>query len=225
MKKLVYLIGIDGSGKTTNAEQLVAEGMNGYKILYMYCQYRPILLLPFKIFAKLFLMKSTNEFLDYDKYIKKKKDYTKKMKFLTRVYSLVWYFDYILQAWFHLLIIKSRKADLIILDRYYLDSIVNLACLQDLNSQQMVNDAKLIGNFLQKADLHIFLDVSEENAFSRKNDIQSVEYLKERRQKYFELAKQYNFKYINANLAKDIVYKKVKESIKNLVLRSHTKPL
>ena len=176
MKKLVYLLGTDGSGKTTNAKRLVSEGLNGYKVLYMYCQYTPILLLPFKIFAKLFLMRGTNEFQDYDKYIKKKKNYTNKMKLLTSIYSIVWYMDYIMQTLFQLFNVKRKKADIVIIDRYYLDSVVNLACLQDLSNQQMVNEAKLIEYLLPQADLHIFLDVSEEKAFSRKNDIQSIEY-------------------------------------------------
>ncbi|HUU41342.1 MAG TPA: hypothetical protein VMW42_10390, partial [Desulfatiglandales bacterium] len=42
-------------------------------------------------------------------------------------------------------------------------------------------------------DLVFLIDLPEEIAFTRKNDIQSVEYLRERRHIYIEMADRYGF--------------------------------
>jgi len=48
-----------------------------------------------------------------------------------------------------------------------------------------------------KPDFVFMIDLPEEVAFNRKNDIQSVEYLKERRQLYLEMSDKYGFIKIN----------------------------
>lgn len=214
-RKLIYLLGLDGSGKTTNAKQLSTLGKSKYEVLYLYCQYKPILLKPLKVLAKFIFLKNTDEFIDYKNYNKLKKKYSTKMRILTRIYSYIWYIDYILQIIPQLLIVKFKKSDIILIDRYYLDSVVNLACLNNFSLEQMLRDSRIIESVLPRADLHLFLNVSEEKAYARKNDIQSIEYLAERKKKYFELAEVYNFKIIDADLPQKIVYKEILRNILN----------
>jgi len=214
-RQIIYLLGTDGSGKTTNALQLVNDGIGDFRLAYLYIQYMPILILPLKLIAKLFFKKTETFFGDYDGYSKRKKKYASKLKALTRMYCLIWYFDHIVQIYIKLFFVRLKKPDIIIIDRYYLDSVVNLACLQNLNHNQMLADAKKIENLLPKASYHVYLDVSEAEAFRRKNDIPSIDYLRERRNKYLSLAPVYDFLIINADNTPETVYKEIRSRLKD----------
>jgi thymidylate kinase len=63
----------------------------------------------------------------------------------------------------------------------------------------MLRSAQRIEHFLPKADVCLFLNVSEEVAFSRKDDIPSAEYLRERKARYLALAGAYDFHEVNAD--------------------------
>lgn len=217
MKTIIYLMGTDGSGKTTNAMQLVKEGFPGLRMEYIYSQYRPLIIMPLKLVAKLFFQKKETLFGDYKSYSKKKKEYTKKLKLLTRIYCLIWYLDHVIQIWIKLFLVRIKKPDIIVIDRYYLDSIVNLACLQNFNNKQMLADARMIENLLPKANYHFFLDVDEDKAFKRKDDIPSTDYLCERKKRYKALAPLYDFQVINANSSQKIVYTEFKNKIARIL--------
>jgi thymidylate kinase len=96
------------------------------------------------------------------------------------------------------------------MDRYYLDMVVNQGVLQDNDTAGMLRDARLLEFFLPRAAMHVFLDVSEEMAFARKQDIQSVNYLRERKARYLALAPHYGFSVIDANQPADAVHAAVR---------------
>ena len=82
----------------------------------------------------------------------------------------------------------------------------SIAILPAAAMKQRNNDVqyacKIISNFYKiapKPDKIIFIDLPEYIAFSRKEDIQSIEYLKERRERYIYLSKKYNFLTVNGN--------------------------
>jgi thymidylate kinase len=95
-------------------------------------------------------------------------------------------------------------------DRYYLDWVVNLALLQQNSCGKVLRDARWLERLLPKAQLHLFLDVAEETAFQRKNDIQSVQYLRERKELYLDLAPHYGFQVVDANQDPETVFRQVK---------------
>lgn len=214
---IIYVLGTDGSGKTTNALRYVREHKSKYTITYAYFHYTPILLFPLKKFAKMFLIGGINEFQEYDRYLNEKKKHTRKHKTLARLYSLIWYVDYVVQTWIRLLPIKLKQVDIVVVDRYYLDSVVNLGCLLDFNKDELIRDARALEKFLPRADWHVFLDVDEFVAFSRKNDIQSMKYLSERRRLYHDLKEVYNFKVVNAGLSLEEVFRSFKEEVDKLI--------
>lgn len=74
----------------------------------------------------------------------------------------------------------------------------------------MLRDARWLERLLPKAQSHVFLDVSEEIAFRRKNDIQSVEYLRERKERYLHLASHYRFQVVGANMDVETVFQQVR---------------
>ena len=195
--KLINIIGIDGAGKTTLAKALAKDlQKQDATVSYRYCQYFAKLLYPMKRLARLSVMRKTDEFKDYDYYNKTKKESSSRFPLLANMYAGIWLIDYIIQVFFKvtLPILLGQK---LIIDRYIFDIAVNLS----LTTNNEINYAKrLIRFFLKFApqpDFIVFIDLPEVIAFNRKDDIQDIEYLRERRERYLALAGLYNFKLID----------------------------
>jgi thymidylate kinase len=195
--KLINIIGIDGSGKTTLAKSLADDlKTTDKRVHYRYCQYFAKLLYPIKLLAKLSVMRKTDEFGDYNHYNRTKKATSSRFPLLANIYAFTWLIDYIFQVFFKVTvpILFGKK---LIIDRYIFDIAVNLS----LTTNNEIGYAeKLIRFFLilaPRPDLVVFIDLPEEVAYSRKNDIQSIEYLKERRERYLALAETYNFRFLD----------------------------
>ena len=195
--KLINIIGIDGSGKTTLAKSLADDlKITDKSVHYRYCQYFAKLLYPIKLFAKLSVMRKTDEFGDYNHYNRTKKATSNRFPLLANIYAFTWLIDYIFQVFFKVTVPVLFGQKLII-DRYIFDIAVNLS----LTTNNEIGYAdKLIRFFLffaRQPDLVIFIDLPEEVAYSRKDDIQDIEYLKERRERYLALAETYNFIFLD----------------------------
>lgn len=185
---LINIIGIDGAGKTTLARQLaMALQQDDQSIRYKYCQYFPKLLYPLKLLAKVTLMRGTDHFEDYDHYNQTRKHAGKRYPIMANLYACVWMVDYLAQVFINVTpdLLSGKK---LIIDRYIHDVAINLS----LTTNNDVNYAKkLISGFFRFApepDLTLIIDLPEEVAYARKNDIQAISYLSERRERYLSLA-------------------------------------
>jgi dTMP kinase len=205
----IYILGTDGAGKSTTARRLLELQLPERRAKCLYCQHRPLLLWLLKLPAQLLFMRRTDQFRNYGQYKARKNAVSSRRPRLTRLYALLWYFDAWLQTWPRVLWARLT-ADVILLDRYYLDWVVNLGVLKGNSLDGMLQDARRLERVLPKAHLHVFLDVSEATAFQRKNDIQSVEYLRERRQRYLQLAPHYGFQVADANQDAEAVFQQVR---------------
>jgi dTMP kinase len=211
---LIHILGTDGAGKTTLARRLAEQAYAGRRPTYFYCQHRPLLLWLLKLPARLLFMRRTDQFANYGEYKARKDAVGSKRPWLKRVYACVGYLDVALQTWPKLLWARWR-ADVVLLDRYYLDWVVNAGVLQRNSLDAMLRDARILERFLPRADLHIFLNVSEMTAFARKNDIQSVDYLRERKERYLHIASHYNFHIVDANRDAESVFQQVRALVEN----------
>lgn len=191
--KLINIIGIDGAGKTTLAKSLTDDlKITDKSVHYRYCQYFAKILYPIKLFAKLSIMRKADEFGDYNRYNRTKKATSNRFPLLANIYAFTWLIDYIFQVFFKVTVPVFFGQKLII-DRYIFDIAVNLSIT---TNNEIVYAVKLIRFFLifaPKPDLTVFIDLAEEIALSRKDDIQDIEYLRERRKRYLSLAKAYGF--------------------------------
>jgi len=195
--KLINIIGIDGAGKTTLAQSLArAMRRTDPKVHYRYCQYFARILYPVKLLARLSVMRKTDEFKNYAAYNDKKKTTSSRFPLLAGIYAFIWLFDYLLQITFKITIpvLLGRR---LVIDRYIFDIAVNLS----LTTNRKVDFAEKLINwfsrFSVRPDLVIYIDLPEEIAFKRKEDIQHIEYLRERRERYLWLAEKFGFEIID----------------------------
>lgn len=203
MAKMIYLLGTDGSGKTTLAENFVKRYKSeGKKIKYLYVRHVPILLYPLKLISRILIYKKDTEFKNYEKYSKEKSGFSKRHPIVARIYAAVWILDYILY-YFLKVRITYFFSRLIILDRYVGDVVVNISVATGLDEEQMQKLLRFLHRFFPKPDRAFFIEVSEEEAFKRKDDIPSTQYLRERKEQYFYLRSFYTFKIINGHLLPD----------------------
>lgn len=205
---ILYLLGIDGAGKTTLGRRLAAAEWHGKKVRYIYCQHRPFILWLAKLPARLLWLRNNDQFRNYAEYRSRKRAAANLRPRLARLYAFLWCLDAWLQTWPRIQWARLR-ADVIIVDRYYLDWIVNLAVLQDSASDDMLERAKALERFLPKPQLLLFLDLDTATAMVRKDDIPSELYLIERRARYLDLITHFDCVVVDAGQDQSSVYQQV----------------
>ena len=94
-----------------------------------------------------------------------------------------------------------------IVDRYIFDIAVNLSLTSGKNVQYAKKVIDCFFYFSSRPEYVFFIDLPKEIAFKRKDDIQDIAYLKERRQRYLWLAKEYGFTILDGTKSKDQVLK------------------
>ena len=214
--KIINIAGIDGAGKTTLAKNLTFY-LQKYssKVQYKYCQYFAKLLLPMKLVARHTVMRRTDEFEDYVYYNETKKKASKRFKLLADFYATVWLADYILQTMpkVKIPILLNKK---LVVDRYIYDIAVNLSLTTNNDIDYAFNMVSLFYKFVPKPDIVIYVDIPEQVAFDRKNDIQDIEYLRERRKRYQILVDKFDFKVIDGQKN----YDQMLEDTVNILVKS-----
>jgi dTMP kinase len=185
--RLLYLAGIDGSGKTTIARGLVEQcAGQGRDVRYFYAQHQPILLRPLKWLARQSLLRRASPGGDYRAYSARKSEMSRRHRPLALLYAGVWLFEYVVAT--HLRLLRHRvSARELVVDRYYPDIAVNVSQTLDLSEAQMICLVERLGLVLPRPSAIFWVDLPEEIAYSRKSDIPSIDYLRERRRRYAAL--------------------------------------
>jgi thymidylate kinase len=186
--RLICLIGIDGSGKTTLAHGLVGWlGVRGQVYRYVYARFLPILVRPIWRIAKWLTRSRWDQRQGYAEYTARKRSMLKPGIF-SRLHETSILVDY----WFQILIKVSlplRMGRNLVCDRYIYDTVVS-DLAPDLG-YSTVRVMEVVDRFLAampKPDLVFLMDVPEAATLSRKMDVAAEEYLTERRGIYRALA-------------------------------------
>jgi thymidylate kinase len=191
--KFINVVGIDGSGKTTLCQKLLTEFQQRFPdTQYIHSYHEPFLLKPLKFLARAIFMRGTDEFEDYVHYQKQKTSVSSRHRWLSWIYGLCWVLDYTLQTLYKVGTPKLRRSRLIV-DRYVYDALLNTSLTVNWSPSTTHLLATLLLKILPIPDIIFLIDLSEEIALERKDDIQSFEYLRIRRERYLEIAETYNF--------------------------------
>ncbi len=211
----ICFTGIDGAGKTTQAKAL-SEAMkeNGVKNKYIYSRFKPFILKPFMAIGKALFFHKSDMFRNYVEYTESKRRLFKN-RFVAVAFQYALLLEYCAQALFNvkLSLILGKN---IVCDRYIYDTVItDLVADMNYSNEKTENLIERTFRILPKPDLLFLIDAPEEIAFQRKDDIPSIDYLKQRRKLYLHLGEKY--KAIILDGSKGV--KELGEVIQNEVLR------
>jgi len=188
---LICFIGIDGSGKTTQAKVLCESlARTGIKTRYVWTRFEPKLIKPLVAMAKGLFFRGKDVFRDYADYVNTKRNLSKNTILLT-TYQYLLLLDYSLQI-FQKVKVPLMRGEVIVCDRYIHDTVADLAVDYGYSDEET---QKLLRSYLRlfpNPDLVFLLDLPEELAYQRKSDVPSIDYLTQRRKIYLNMGKEYN---------------------------------
>jgi len=183
---LICFIGIDGSGKTTLAKGLIADlKKNEIGVEYKWGKFKSSLL-EFVIFIKnSLLVREKNWKKNYEKSLKVKKNIFGNV-LISKLYEYFVLIDYTFQIIFKITIpLKLRKN--IVCDRYVYDTIVDLALDLEYSDEKMECRLNQLFKLLPAPNIVFFMDVPEDIAFKRKEDVPSLEFLTIKKEMYLKI--------------------------------------
>ena len=187
-------VGIDGSGKTLQAERLT-ESLNarGIPSVYTWCRYSPRLLMPLIKLAKR-RIRGKKDSSDYAGFTSSKKGILSRPP-LGWIWLNVSLLEYLIQVTFTMRL-RPMGGKALVCDRYIYDALADLAINLDRSGDGILKLARhpLIRLF-PKPDCVYFLDVPPAVAFRRKDDpnVMAEEYLVDRAKVYSFLSDKLGF--------------------------------
>ncbi|MFK5891975.1 MAG: hypothetical protein QM504_02000 [Pseudomonadota bacterium] len=228
---VIYISGIDGCGKTTQAKLLNEFLINeNYDSQYQWLRWSPSIiriistaksLLSFAISDKT-KNKKTKTVTHSDETLKQSENLhfskwtlLKKKLFSMRLFSFLWD-SYSLRDYYRSYQQSSNNwtSEIIILDRYLMDFFVD----QSINYNESVNNYKSrlnenILNRFKKPDLFFLIDISPETGWERKRDGTSMKHLNILANVYNEIKTEDGIFTIQGQQSKEAIHEEIKRIV------------
>lgn len=198
--KRIALIGLDGSGKSANIDKMKTDSdYSNYKFVWV--RWKPTLLKPIywllnKKMAQNKLIKETADEKSDELQKKLNTDYKVKLGMKEKIFKNsivrgIWIFfaliDYCIQFYIKTVGMILRKENLVF-DRFYLDLFVDQGINFGYTPKQIKREIYKHRWLFPKIDKIIYIKVSPETCYKRKNDIPNMDYLYRRYNIYEYLA-------------------------------------
>jgi thymidylate kinase len=198
--RIVCITGIDGAGKTTLALELVsALERQGQPSAYLYGRIYPLLSRLLMALGRFIWLHGEDQWLNYERY-SNVKNKTMNNPLLRTAYACSIMVDFFPQIWLKLFAHYSKDR-IIVLDRYIYDTVISdLSAHLDYSTCQTDNAIRLGLRILPTPDVTFLVDLPEEVAFRRKDDVPHIDYLKKRRGCYRNTVSRPEVKKINGEL-------------------------
>lgn len=212
---LICFIGIDGSGKTTLAKNVSKElKKEDFENIYIYGRIIPTFSRLFMSLGRSIVLrrKKNDIFEDYEGYSKQKKKVFSNRLF-SNAFKWIILFDHILQINFK---IKSRllMGKIVVCDRYIFDTVItDIAANIDCEITESIDLVKKTFLFVPKPDYLFYIEIPEEVAFERKDDVPHIDYLIERKKLYDALEKSFNLIKLDGTKKVDEILNEVKTEL------------
>lgn len=223
----IALIGLDGSGKSANIDRMKKDP--DYRLFdFLWVRWKPTLLKP----AYLIMQGKVNKSKEIasarsenqkrsEEQQKLNADYNKKSSLKSKVFKnpvvrRLWIFaatfDYFFQFYFKTVkyLIKRKN---IIFDRFYLDLYVDQGINFNYSPAQIEKEISRHKKLFPSIDKVVYIRVSPETCYKRKDDIPNMDYLEKRFEIYEHLARKHKWKAVDGEQPFDTVYSDIKKII------------
>lgn len=211
--RLVCFIGMDGSGKSALAHSVVrALSERDMNFQYVHSLMQGKLSNPLMATGRFLFARGKSREDDYEGFVSAKRHAVIKRPNLFRLYQAIIFVDYIPQVLWKIVfpLFLNKK---ILLDRYVYDTVINLELNASYNASRVSQTLKLFFSVFPKPSLTFLIDVPEEVAFSRKDDVPDIKHLEERRTLYKRMAKDHKITTLDGTLPLNVLTNKVVEAI------------
>ena len=187
----ICFTGMDGAGKTTLAKFLIDDLHDrGIKSRYVYNRYVPIILRPIMLIGKLLFLRDKDFYKDYTEYSNTKRTASRRHSVLARLYQRLLLFDYFFQILFKIKLPLLFGKN-IVCDRYIYDTIVtDLSVDFNYSEEDVQKSLYKILSWFPTPNITFLVDLPEKIAYQRKDDVPSIDYLKDRRETYLHMGKE-----------------------------------
>lgn len=227
---IICLNGIDGSGKSLQAQRLVAQlNAAGYPAVHVWTGGRRSLRRPLISIGKRFLRAANSAQRGpgkadsvvatqsgYGAYISSTQRILKRRS-LYRLWQHISLLEHAAEIWVMVLphLLRGR---IVVCDRYLHDSIIRVAVLGGSDASQLPQQLRLLRWYrVPQTTLGFLIDVPSEVAYNRKDDIPDIEYLQRRVPLYHAAAAQLKMHIVDGTKTPDEIAALIWETVSQVL--------